>query len=236
MPLIHSSSKKALEENMRTLHGEIGKSPHVQSREQAIAIALETQRRAAEGESDGGIVPERAMGGFNMSKEPHLASPWQTRMQARNMMHVGPVFSAVPGRTDHHPTPVPSGSYVIPADVVSGRGQGNTIAGARALQQMFRSGPYGSSLPHLGHGAGIPRGPRLKTAAASGGGKENGDGVGSPTPVNIAGGEVVLTPEEIMNTVHPDLDTAHKILDAWVLNERKNNIKTLKGLPGPAKD
>src|ERR1700691_5886117 len=38
----------------------------------------------------------------------------------------GPIVSAVPGRTDKHLTKVPSGSFVIPADIVSGHGQGNT--------------------------------------------------------------------------------------------------------------
>jgi hypothetical protein len=46
MPLVHSKSKKALKKNIGTLMGEVGKSPHVQSRKQAIAIAYETQRRA----------------------------------------------------------------------------------------------------------------------------------------------------------------------------------------------
>lgn len=177
----------------------------------------------------------RADGGFSMQKSPHITSTWQNRAESRSM-HVGPVLSSVPGRTDHHPTKVPSGSYVIPADVVSGRGQGNTLAGAKALQSMFKMGPYGTSIPHLGHGMGIPKGPQLQKAAHSGGGKGGNGSIGSPTPVNIAGGEIVVPPENLMETVHPDLDTAHQIMDAWVLNERNNHIKTLKGLPGPARD
>lgn len=46
MPLLHSSSPAALKQNMRTLHSEIGHSPHVKNRAQAIAIALNTQREA----------------------------------------------------------------------------------------------------------------------------------------------------------------------------------------------
>jgi hypothetical protein len=66
MPLEHSSSAAALRDNMRTLHSEIGRSPHVQSRAQAIAIGLETQRRArAAGHADGGgVIPlARQVGG-----------------------------------------------------------------------------------------------------------------------------------------------------------------------------
>jgi hypothetical protein len=58
MPLIKSGSDAARQQNIRTLMGEVGKSPHVQSREQALAIAYETQRRAgrAEGGPVGGLV------------------------------------------------------------------------------------------------------------------------------------------------------------------------------------
>ena len=45
MPLEHSKSPKAFKSNVRTLMGEVGKSPHVQSQKQALAIAYETQRR-----------------------------------------------------------------------------------------------------------------------------------------------------------------------------------------------
>jgi hypothetical protein len=47
MPLIHSASKKARQKNVKTLMHEVGESPHVQSRKQAIAIAYSEQRRAA---------------------------------------------------------------------------------------------------------------------------------------------------------------------------------------------
>ena len=40
MPLLKGSSKKIIGKNIGTLMGEIGKSPHVQSRKQAIAIAF----------------------------------------------------------------------------------------------------------------------------------------------------------------------------------------------------
>ena len=52
-------------------------------------------------------------------------------------MHTGPIHSAVAGRTDHLPTHVPSGSYVIPADIVSSMGEGNTMAGFKNIRRMF---------------------------------------------------------------------------------------------------
>lgn len=45
MPLIKSSSKPAFKKNVETLMNDVGKSPHVQSRQQALAIAYETKRR-----------------------------------------------------------------------------------------------------------------------------------------------------------------------------------------------
>lgn len=47
MPLIHSASKSARQKNIKTLMHEVGESPHVQSRAQAVAIGYSEQRRAA---------------------------------------------------------------------------------------------------------------------------------------------------------------------------------------------
>lgn len=52
-------------------------------------------------------------------------------------IHVGPIHSSVAGRTDHLPINVPSGSYVIPADIVSAMGEGNTMAGFQILNDML---------------------------------------------------------------------------------------------------
>jgi hypothetical protein len=189
-----------------------------------------------------GGTPNRAFGGFSsgLIKPPTLKSGFQERQEARNMTR-GPILSAVPGRTDAHATHVPSGSYVVPADIVSGRGQGNTIAGANSLQHMFKMGPYGSAPGKIGHGAGAPRPPKIGKFA-SGGGKSGDANVGTPVRVNLAGGEVVIPPEHIMETIHRlnpgktyTLKQAHAILDAWVLHERKNLRKTLAKLPGPVK-
>jgi hypothetical protein len=45
MPLQHSSSDSAFKTNVKTLMGEVGKSPHVKSRNQALAIAYAVKRR-----------------------------------------------------------------------------------------------------------------------------------------------------------------------------------------------
>lgn len=72
-----------------------------------------------------------------------VAAAMNTARQARatggdvRKTHVGPIHSSVAGRTDHLPMHVPSGAYVIPADIVSALGEGNTMAGFKILNDMF---------------------------------------------------------------------------------------------------
>src|SRR5262249_11465308 len=52
--------------------------------------------------------------------------------------------SSIPGRTDRIPMRARPGSYVLPADVVSGLGQGNTHAGARMWGQAIMASVPGA--------------------------------------------------------------------------------------------
>ena len=149
-------------------------------------------------------------------------------------MFKGPIVSDVPGRTDKHLTHVPSGSFVIPADIVSGHGQGNTLAGMNTLQKLFKMGP------HAANPSRIP-GATNAIHKFSKGGKAD-QHVGKPVPVKLAGGEIVVPPENAHETMcritgkKLTLDQAHAAMDQWVLNERKKLRKTLAKLPGPSKD
>lgn len=125
-------------------------------------------------------------------------------------MKSGHLLSDVPGRTDEIPTEVASGSYVVPADIVSALGEGNTIAGTRVLEQMFSGRKY-----------------------AFGG---EVAGIAEPVPVIVAGGEYIIPPEVVIEIGNGSLEKGHSILDEWVKSTRKDLIKTLKSLPGPAKD
>lgn len=75
---------------------------------QAVAAALENARRS------------RAEGG-----------------EINDKIHVGPIHSNVAGRTDHLPINVPSGAYVLPADIISAMGEGNTMAGFQVANNVF---------------------------------------------------------------------------------------------------
>ena len=191
MPLDKSGTKQGFEKNVKTLMGEVGMSPHVQSQKQALAIAYATKRRA------------RAEGG---------------------KVHIGPINSTVPGRTDHHPLDVASGSYVVPAECVSNLGENNTNAGMVKLHEVLKGTP--ESIRKF-FNAKPPKG------RASGGRSEH---TGTPVPINAAGGEFVIPPHIIHIIGYGDIKHGHEILDKWVMSKRKEHIKTLKGLAPPAKD
>jgi hypothetical protein len=120
---------------------------------------------------------------------------------------------------------VPGGSYVIPADIISAMGEGNTMAGFKAAKDIFslkgiygqKGMPYGAS--GLPYGVSTPH-------------KEEGGSV----PIVAAGGEYVVSPEEVTEIGKGNLDDGHKILDHFVKKMRAKTIATLKKLPGPKKD
>jgi len=55
--------------------------------------------------------------------------------------HTGLINMAVGGRTDYLPMHVREGSYVLPADIVSALGEGNTMAGSKVVDHMFAGHP-----------------------------------------------------------------------------------------------
>lgn len=188
MPLAKGKSSKVVSSNI----SELVRSGRPQR--QAIAIALKTARET------------RAMGGLGPSRPstPKVAKPSVSKV------HVGPIHSPVAGRTDHLPMHVPSGAYVIPADIVSSLGEGNTMAGFRAVKAMFRKAPAGTFA--------------------------QGGSTGDPVAIVAAGGEYVLTPDEVTWAGGGDMDVGHRALDEWIKKTRAETIQTLKKLPGPKRD
>jgi hypothetical protein len=134
-----------------------------------------------------------------------------TPIGGASKLHTGAIKAPVAGRTDHLPMHVPSGSYVIPADIVSAIGEGNTEHGFDIIDYM------------------------VKERMAAGG---DVDGMDETNPVAIvaAGGEYVIPPGAVRGFGGGDLDTGHKALDEWVKSERATTIATLQKLPPPRKD
>jgi hypothetical protein len=174
----------------------------------------------------------REGGGHTRPKKPKAPALFKPK----TIVHAGPIHSSVAGRTDHLPMHVPSGSYVIPADIVSGMGEGNTAAGFKHLKRMFSGTPRGQGEHPYGQ-AGGPYGSGQGVYGQGKGpyGMKDG-GSASSVPIVAAGGEHVLTPDEVREAGGGDLDTGHKVLDAFVLRMRKELIHTLKHLAPPKKD
>jgi hypothetical protein len=133
----------------------------------------------------------------------------------------GPLKAAIPGRTDRLPINVYSGSYVLPADCVSSLGENNTEAGFEVVKRMIddkrsKGGAVGMTKKYGLHGHFHEPRPKVE--------------------VIVAGGEYILTPDEVELFGDGDLDAGHRALDAFVKAQRAKHIKTLKKLPGPAKD
>jgi ADP-ribose pyrophosphatase YjhB (NUDIX family) len=116
-------------------------------RDQSIAAALNEARKHKEGG-----------GGLGMLHIPHIhpkkIRPPRAFRQTQHRIHTGPIHSSVAGRTDHLPMHVPSGSYVLPADIISGMGEGNTIAGFKHARRMFGGTAYGGGAQPYNHEGG----------------------------------------------------------------------------------
>lgn len=148
---------------------------------------------------------------LSLAKKVNAAPEPVTPIGEATKLHTGAIKAPVAGRTDHLPMHVPSGSYVIPADIVSAIGEGNTAHGFDIVDYM------------------------VKQRMASGG-DVNEMGRGDPVAIVAAGGEYVIPPEAVVGFGGGDMDAGHKALDEWVKFERANTIKTLQKLPPPKKD
>ena len=163
---------------------------------------------------------------------------------------VGPLHGYDGGRTDTLPVSVPPGSYVIPADIVSGipGAQGNSLAGHVALAKLFNSlplspdeAPYGVKSPTLAKGYTMPGLMSLhhleRTSLAAGGvGGKTDEKADEPVPILAAAGEHVVDPKHVKRLGLGNLKRGHEILDQFVKEVRKRNIKELKSLKGPVRD
>lgn len=208
MPLKKGSSQKTVSANI----SELIHSGRPQK--QAIAIALKTARET------------KANGGA-----PYFGSPAEA---VNEKIHVGPIHSPVAGRTDHLPMHVPSGAYVIPADIISAMGEGNTMAGFRVANTIFTELPYIKGTP------GVPAMPTggMPGADAQLGlpAKKAAGGPAGAVPIVAAGGEYVIHPDHVTQIGGGDIDKGHAELDKFVKKMRRKTVMTLRKLPGPKKD
>lgn len=125
--------------------------------------------------------------------------------------HLGGLFhSDVAGRTDKLHVKVPHDSYIVPADVVSGLGQGNTMAGAKVLDNIVGTKGLPKNMP--GHFA-----------------------KGGMVDIITAGGEYHIMPEAVKKLGRGNVSHGHQTLDAFVKHVRNKTAKEMQKLPGPKK-
>jgi hypothetical protein len=191
-----------------------------------------------------------------MTGHEHISHADKISREKSKPCHVGLITMAVGGRTDHIPMNVLEGSYVLPADIVSGLGEGNTLAGSKMIDTMFKTGPFGVSAAAPKYSA--PKYPSPMVPGSSSamspfgmstmsstpqiGGQQRADGgpVMSgkyrPVPIVAAGGEYVVHPDVVKRLGGGDINKGHNYLDAFVKGVRHHLVKTLSKLPGPRRD
>lgn len=201
----------------------------------------------------GGPMLRRAAGG-DMGISPGEATPWWVRSEARSADTGGGGFLAgtTGGRTDAIKTTAPAGAYVLPADVISGLGEGNTLAGAKVWQSILQSGPYGTPQARGARGMGAPRPPPVyREGQGFKAGGTPGE-FGEHQPVALSDGEQVVAPADVLwfgkqrfrrdskgkkSVPMPSTKELMKLgwreLDEFVVEERAKNVKRLAKLPGP---
>ncbi len=195
MPLKGGKSKEVISNNIREM--EASGHPH----DQAVAAALHNADKYARG------------GKLFIMRQAHLKN---------HIPHYGGLFkSSIPGRTDKHNISVPPDSYILPADVVSGMGQGNTLAGAKTLDGLF---PH-SALQHQSP----------PTAKGIMGKFAKGGAIHSLVPIVVAGGEYHIHPKDVERVGDGNIKHGHQILNEFVKHIRKRTTQEMNKLPGPKK-
>jgi hypothetical protein len=131
----------------------------------------------------------------------------------------------VAGRTDHLPMHVASGSYVIPADIISAMGEGNSMAGFKIAKDIFsvknitkgtpygeKGLPYSVSAPRKAGGGGADSG-QAANRTTGGGGADMGRAANPapaarPNPVVRPQSRPVAAPDRGNNNMNTQVSTS----------------------------
>lgn len=178
--------------------------------------------------------------------------PYFERQQMRQVADAKPYgFTAGSGlgRHDKNDISVGSGSYVLPADVVAGLGDGNSLAGADVWDRILASMPYGVTAPKMTGGRPPPSPPHssyLAQGMMPEGQQNFAEGGEVPeVPIRSADGEIIISREDVLRIgAHyaPEreqgneaamLRRGHRILDDFVKRIRGDTIRHLRSLKGP---
>lgn len=123
-------------------------------------------------------------------------------------MGLGAMRGSTGGRSDKLPVKAPKGAFVVPADVVSALGEGNSAAGLDILSNKFSTSVAGP-----------------KTQGMADGG----------VPIVVSDGEFIVSPADVKSVGGGNMDYGHEILNAFCTKTRADNIRHLNSLPEPKK-
>lgn len=198
-------------------------------------------------------IAHRDAGGFTPP-----APPYFERMEDSAIAHTrspyGFTVGTGLGRQDKNNVTLAPSSYVVPADVMAGLGEGNSLAGAKVWDTILNSMPWGIAKPQSAGHRGPPSPPHDASLMQGITGAQQqphlaAGGEAEGVPIKSADGEYILDPEQVLRigqfySPQRDIDRypathgkmmrrAHQVLDGFIKHARGSNIKHLKGLRGP---
>jgi hypothetical protein len=135
------------------------------------------------------------------------------------------------GRADTVTAAIPAESFIVPADIVSALGDGNTEAGARVMDGVV--GKQAQSARPAGAGAQAQ--PVPIPGRKDGGKAPPPQDPGKMVMIRISGGEYAILPNDVARVGGGDISHGHKVLAEFIKKVRTNYAKKIKSLPGPRK-
>ena len=132
------------------------------------------------------------------------------KRSARNTavrMALGAMTGAGAGRADDRAVTAPRGAHVIPADVVSALGDGNTRRGHAILEDMFSKSKRSTS----------------KLRRADGGGVR----------IQASDGEFIVSPEDVALLGAGNAEAGHELLNKFIEQSRADYAARQQSFPGP---
>jgi hypothetical protein len=172
-----------------------------------------------------------------MSQKQTIAAAMRTARATGGKVHKGAIHSTVAGRTDHLPMHVASGSYVIPADIISAMGEGNSMAGFKVAKDIFSVGditegaPYGES--GLPYDATVPH--KAGSGGADSGQAANRLSFGSSTPAASAAKAPLSMGTSVSRTAAPVAATTRTAAPVMASNNATARSKAAVATPSSGK-
>jgi hypothetical protein len=133
------------------------------------------------------------------------------------------------GRADNRHMSALPGAHVIPADVVSALGEGNSEAGHNILAGAFPTSIKAGKLLKSGKKARPFKPVRIKSAPLFGRKRADGGSV----PIAVSDGEFIVHPDDVLEVGNGDRDAGHAKLNNFIEEARRLNLERLAGLNNP---